>query len=220
MRPINLFIFDLDGTLVNTLEDITASVNFTLHRLGRRPIPVDDVRRFVGDGVGMLLTRALGERTEFLEDALGIYSVHQSRNLVVRSRLYPFVKETLDHFSALPMAVVTNKPRELSEPLLEALGIRSYFRMVIGADDGMPLKPAPDALLHLMHTLQAPQEQTVIVGDGTTDMRAGKAAGIVTCAVTYGFRPEEMLRAAGPDHVIHQFSELKDLFRAEAAQKA
>ncbi len=212
MKPIDLFIFDLDGTLVNTLEDITASVNFTLHRLGRRPIPVDDVRRFVGDGIGMLLTRALGERTEFLEDALGIYSVHQSRNLVVRSRLYPSVKETLDHFSALPMAVVTNKPREFSEPLLDALGIRRCFRMIIGADDGMPLKPAPDALLHIMQSLQAPKERTVIVGDGTTDMRAGKAAGIVTCAVTYGFRPEEMLRAAGPDHVIHQFSELKDLF--------
>jgi phosphoglycolate phosphatase len=214
MRPIRLIIFDLDGTLVNTLEDITASVNFALTKLGRKPVPLDDVRRFVGDGSTMLLSRALGDRQEFLEEAVGIFTVHHSRNMAVRSRLYPGVRETLEHFRGLPMAVVTNKSRELSEPLLEALGIRPYFGVVIGASDGLPLKPAPDAFLRILHDLAVPRELAVVVGDGTTDIRAGKAAGITTCAVTYGFRSEAELRQAEPDHVIGAIRKLAALFAA------
>jgi len=212
MKPVRLIIFDLDGTLVNTLEDITHSVNFTLGRLGRPLLHLDTVRQYVGDGMEMLLTRALGEHTDLLEEAKGIYTVHQSRNLVVSSRLYPGVQETLEYFRGLPMAVVTNKTLDFSEPLLEQLGIRPYFGMIIGADAGLPLKPAPDAFLSIMKRLAVPREHTAVVGDGTTDIRAGKAAGITTCAVTYGFRSEEELRRAGPDHVIHAFAELKGLF--------
>ena len=215
MRPIRLFIFDLDGTLVDTLEDITASVNFALTKLGRKPVPVERVRQYVGDGTPALLNRALGDRQDLLEDAVGIFTVHYSRNLTVRSRLYPGVKETLEHFRSLPMAVVTNKARSLSEPILEDLGIRPYFGVVIGADDGLPLKPAPDAFLQVMHDLAIPPDHAAVVGDGTTDIAAGKAAGITTCAVTAGFRSEEELRRAGPDHVIRSLAELRDLFRAE-----
>lgn len=215
MKPIRLIIFDLDGTLVNTLEDIAHSVNFTLGRLGRPLLHQDTVRQYVGDGMEMLLTRALGDHAGLLEEAKGIYTDHQSRNLVVSSRLYPGVKETLEHFHSLPMAVVTNKTLAFSEPLLEQLGIRPYFGMIIGADAGLPLKPAPDAFLAIMKRLTVPKEHTAVVGDGTTDIRAGKAAGITTCAVTYGFRSEEELRMAGPDHVIHEFSALQQLFRPE-----
>ena len=214
MRSIRLLIFDLDGTLVDTLEDITHSVNYTLGKLGRPLLHLDTVRQYVGDGMTMLLTRALGEHTDLLEDAKGIYMVHQSRNLVVRSRLYPGVKETLEHFRSLPMAVVTNKTLEFSEPLLEKLGIRPLFGMVIGADAGLPLKPAPDAFQKIMKGLGIAKEHTAVVGDGTTDILAGKAAGITTCAVTYGFRSEAELRTARPDHIIHAFSELKELFSA------
>jgi phosphoglycolate phosphatase len=212
MKPVLLLIFDLDGTLVDTLEDITSSVNFTLTKLGRRPIPLDAVRRYVGDGVEMLLTRALDGQTGLLADAVGIYTVHHSRNLVVRTRLYPGVAETLGHFRSIAMAVITNKAREFSEPILEQLGIRRYFRMIIGAGEGLPLKPAPDSILKILTDLRAPKELAAVVGDGTTDLRAGKAAGITTCAVTYGFRSREELEAAGPDHLIHSFADLKSLF--------
>lgn len=215
MKPIRLIIFDLDGTLVNTLEDLTDSVNFTLGHLGRPRLHLDAVRQYVGDGMEMLLTRALGGHTDLLDKAKDIFTDHQSRNLVVSSRLYPGVEETLEHFRSLPLAVVTNKTLEFSEPLLEQLGIRPYFGMIIGADAGLPLKPAPDAFLSIMKGLAVPKESTVVVGDGTTDILAGKAAGITTCAVTYGFRSEDELRKAGPDHVIHEFSELKQVFRAE-----
>lgn len=215
MKQIGLIIFDLDGTLVNTLEDIAASVNYTLQKLGRPPIPVDSVRQYVGDGIEMLMKRALNGRDEFLSDAVGIYKVHHSRNLLVRSRLYPSVTDVLEHFRAVPMAVISNKTSEFVQPLLDGLKISGYFRMVLGADSGLPLKPAPDAVQKIMEELKAPQDRTAMVGDGTTDIRAGKAAGVITCSVTYGFRSEEELRRAGPDYVIHQLSELKKIFTPE-----
>ena len=212
MKPIGLLIFDLDGTLANTLGDIAASLNHTLGRLGRGPLPVDTVGRYIGDGLEMMLTRALGGQSDLTAGAAAIYIEHHRRNLVVSTSLYPAVKETLEYFKSLPMAVTTNKAREFSESRLERLGIRQYFRMIIGADDGLPLKPAPDSIRKIMGTIRAPREHTVIVGDGTTDVRAGKAAGVITCSVTYGFRSEEELRKAGPDYIIHDFSELKKLF--------
>lgn len=217
MQPIRLFIFDLDGTLVDSLEDITTAVNYTLQKLGRPVIPLARVREFVGDGVGTLLSRALGDSQEFLEDAKGIYTVYHSRNLVVRTRLYPGVKETLERFRAAPMAVVTNKPVVFSEPILEQLGIRGLFRVIIGADSGLPLKPEPDAFKKLMADLAVSPAETVVVGDGITDMRAGKASGVITCAVAYGFRAEEALRRERPDHLIHAFPELSTLFAAAAS---
>lgn len=215
MKSISLLIFDLDGTLVNTLEDIAASVNFTLQKLGRPLIPLDAVRQYVGDGVEMLMSRALGGQDDLLTDAVGVYTVHHSRNLMVRSRLYPSVKDTLEYFQALPLAVITNKSSAFVRPLLEGLGIARYFRKIFGADSGLPLKPAPDAVRKIMAELKAPKERTVIVGDGATDVRAGKAAGVITCAVTYGFRTEEELKKAGPDYIIHDLSELKDLFKTD-----
>jgi len=215
MRPVRLLIFDLDGTLVNTLEDITASVNFTLSRLGRPLLPMDTVRQYVGDGITTLLTRSLGNRVELLDDAVGIYTAHHSRNLIVRSRLYPGVRGTLEHFRGIPLAVISNKADDLVKPLLDRLGIAGYFREVLGAEAGLPLKPAPDAVLRVVSDLGAPKDRTVIIGDGATDILAGKAAGVITCAVTYGFRSGDALRAAGPDLVIQEFSELTRIFQPD-----
>ena len=212
MKPIGLLIFDLDGTLVNTLEDIAASVNYTLDRLGRQPLPLDLVRQYVGDGIETLMKRALGTDTERLSEAVAIYKKHHQQNLVVRSVLYPSVQETLEYFKAIPLAVISNKTREFISPLLEQLGVSGYFRRIIGADSGLPLKPAPDSVLRLMAEFHASREQTLIVGDGTTDIRAGRAAGVITCSVTYGFRSESELRQAGPDYVIADLPELKKLF--------
>jgi phosphoglycolate phosphatase len=212
MRPVRLLIFDLDGTLVNTIEDITESVNFTLGRLGSPPLPGERVRRYVGDGIEELMKRSLGGTTERVADAVAIYKEHHRRNLMVRSRVYPGVLETLDYFKPLPMSIISNKTMEFVESLINRLGIAAYFNPVIGADLGLPLKPAPDAVLKILSDSGVPRERAVMVGDGTTDIRAGKAAGVMTCAVTYGFRSEDELRKAGPDYVIHAFSELKELF--------
>ena len=215
MQPIDLLIFDLDGTLANTLPDIAASVNYTLGRLGQPLLAQDTVRNYVGDGIANLMERSLGGRRELVAEAISIYKDHHRRNLVVHSSLYPSVRETLAHFQAIPMAVISNKTKEFVDPLLSALGLERFFKMVIGADLGLPLKPAPDSIQRIMGAYDARKERTVMVGDGTTDILAGKAAGIITCAVTYGFRSEEELRKAGPDHMIRAFSELTTIFRPE-----
>ena len=212
MTPIGLLIFDLDGTLVNTLDDIAASVNHTLERLGESPITLDAVRRYVGDGIEMLMQRSFKGKTGRLDEAISIFKDHYRLNLVVRSSLYPSVKETLEYYRTLPMAVITNKAMEFSKPLLDRLGIGHYFELAIGADHGLPLKPAPDSVLKIMKAFNVPKERTVIVGDGTTDIRAGKSAGIITCSVSYGFRSEEELRKAGPDYIISVLSDLRKIF--------
>ena len=212
MTSIDLLIFDLDGTLVNTLEDIASSVDHTLARLGKAPIGLDAVQRYIGDGIETLLIRALGGEPADLSAAVSIYKEHHRKNLVVRSQLYPGVLETLEYFKSIQMAVISNKSTEFISPLLDRLGIARYFTTVIGADAGLLLKPAPDSILRAMTVSGASKERTVMVGDGTTDIRAGKAAGVITCAVTYGYRPEEELLQAGPDHVIHSITELTILF--------
>jgi len=212
MIPISLLIFDLDGTLVNTLDDITASVNYTLGRLGRPPLPTDTVRQYVGDGIEMLMTRSLGGAAVRVADAVTIYRDHHRQNLAVHSSLYPAVRETLEYFSSIPMAVISNKTMEFVRPLLDELGISQYFSMIIGADFGLPLKPAPDAVQRIVEEFKVSKDETLIVGDGTTDICAGKAAGIMTCSVTYGFRSESELRKAGPDYVIHDLVQLERMF--------
>lgn len=212
MTSIDLLIFDLDGTLVNTLEDIASSVDHTLSCLGKAPIGLDAVQRYVGDGIETLLIRALEGKPADLSAAVSIYKEHHRNNLVVRSRLYPGVIETLEHFRSVPLAVISNKTTEFVRPVLEQLGIAAYFTTVIGADAGLLLKPAPDSIRRVMAVSGAPKERTVMVGDGTTDIRAGRAAGVITCAVTYGYRPEEELLQAGPDHIMRSITELMVLF--------
>jgi phosphoglycolate phosphatase len=212
MIPINLLIFDLDGTLIDTLDDIAASVNHALAGLGKGPISRDAVRRFVGDGAEMLIARSLAGDTGHLDQTVAAYKDYYRRNMVVRSVLYPGVRETLEYFKAIPLAVVSNKAGAFVVPVLEQLGIARYFKTAIGADHGLPLKPAPDSIFKIMAEAGAAKESTVIVGDGTADIGAGKAAGIITCAVTWGYRPEEELRSLGPDQVIHRPADLERIF--------
>jgi len=171
-----------------------------------------NVQQYVGGGIEDLLTRSFGDHPVDLAGAVQIYKEHHGLNLVVRSVLYPGVIETLAYFHAIPKVVLSNKSLEFVAPLIERLGLAPHFQALVGGGQGVQLKPSPDSVLQLMARFRVPRERTVMVGDGTTDMIAGKAAGVITCAVTYGFRSEEQLRKTGPDHMIHRFSELKTFF--------
>jgi phosphoglycolate phosphatase len=212
MTPVSLLIFDLDGTLVNTLEDIAASLNHTLACFGKGPLPLTTVQQYVGGGIEDLLTRSFGDHPVDLARAVQIYKEHHRRNLLVRSVLYPGVMETLEYFQAIPKVVLSNKSLEFVTPLIERLGFAQQFQSLIGGGPGVQLKPLPDSIYQLMSRFRVPRERTVMVGDGTTDLVAGRAAGVITCAVTYGFRSEEQLRKTAPDYIIHQFSDLTKVF--------
>jgi phosphoglycolate phosphatase len=212
MTPVSLLIFDLDGTLVNTLEDIAASLNHTLVSFGKGPLPLKTVQQYVGGGIEDLLIRSFGGHVVDLAKAVRIYKEHHTSNLAVRSVLYPGVFETLEYFQAIPKAVLSNKSLEFVTPLVERMGLAQQFQALVGGGPGVPLKPSPDSIERLMVRFRVPRERTVMVGDGTTDMAAGRAAGVITCAVTYGYRSEQELRKAGPDHILREFSELSKVF--------
>ncbi len=204
-----VFLFDLDGTLVDSRRDIALSVNHALSLFGRPPLPLEEVERYVGDGVRQLLARALGQAApEDLARAVEIFLPHYLAHCADSTRLYPGVRETLEALAGTPLAVVTNKPLAHTEKTLRALGIERFFGAVLGGDSLPRRKPDPEPLLEAWRRLNGRAGTAWMVGDSPVDIRAGRAAGISVAAVTYGFRPIEELRAETPDLLLNSFDEL------------
>lgn len=209
---IDLLIFDLDGTLVDTLDDLTAAVNFTLAQFKLPPRTRPEVEIFIGHGVRKLLERALDNPPpEKLDLALGYFKQHYGANVCVHSFVYPGVREVLDRFAQKRKAILTNKPEEFTRPLVEKLGIAPHFEIILGGGDHLAPKPDPDGIRKILAQTGAAPAKTVIIGDSDTDILAGKAAGIITCAVTYGFRRREFLRPLEPDFMVNDLTEIKAL---------
>jgi phosphoglycolate phosphatase len=182
-------LFDLDGTLVDSRADLATGVNLTRLDLGLPPLDPAQVAGFVGDGVRRLLTRALPECPERLEEALALNSGHYRRHLLDATRLYP---GTLEALAALrdrgfALAVVTNKPREFTLPLLEGLGILDAFGAVVAGGDCPDLKPDPRPLLLALEGCGCGPEGSWIAGDHYTDLEAGRRAGLSRCFCRFGF---------------------------------
>lgn len=204
------FLFDLDGTLADTLPDLAASANHvrSLHELP----PVDEatVRSYLGDGAKALLRRALAERRpdgDALERAYASYVAHHERCCTERSRLYPGVAE---HLRALrdrghPIAVVTNKPARFAEPVAQHLGLDAFTSVVVGGDTLPTRKPDPAMLRHALDRLGAPPDGATMVGDGLQDLRAGRAAGVRTIGCLFGYGDARALAAERPDVLWSRF---------------
>ncbi len=210
---VRCVLFDLDGTLVDSRQDIATSLDAALATHGLGPLGIEKARSFVGDGVRKLIERAIeatggdpADTDRLIETYLDAYRV---RHLDTTS-LYGGVAETLQLLAARGVAcgVVTNKPWEFSVSLLEHLGVRRYFASVIGGDSLASRKPDPEPLYVAIDECGAQRSLSVMVGDGETDIRAGKAAGIRTVAVTYGFRDAAALAPLAPDAVIDSMTEL------------
>lgn len=204
-------IFDLDGTLVDTREDIAAAVNAGLTACGLPTAEEAQITSFVGDGVGRLVdrtVRAVGGDValapQVVEHLMAFYRVHP----VVHTRPYPGLEALLASWQGRDLAVASNKPTELCRAVLAILGLTGPFREVLGADWGGPKKPAPDVLVHLADRLGRGPSEGVMVGDSVGDLEAGRGAGMATVAALYGFRPRQELLAAGPDAAIDRLEEL------------
>ncbi len=215
-RETELIIFDLDGTLINSSDDIAWAANKTLLYMGHQEMGPEAVKEGIGWGVKTLLERLMpdegaGRISEARERFLEYYWEH----LNVRTFLYPGVLETLRHFKQLnkKMAVVTNKPIRFTERLLEELALKGFFMMALGGDSLPNRKPHPEPIEKVIATLETPREKTVFVGDSPIDCETGKRAGIATIGVMYGFRGIEELEQAGFDLLIKNLSELKEILR-------
>jgi phosphoglycolate phosphatase len=200
-------LFDLDGTLVDSLGDLAAAVNSTLVHLGLDPLAEEVVRGFVGDGAGRLVERALGSRTDLLERALPFFRETYAAGCTQRTRPLPGVPALLDRLSGTPMAVVSNKPSSYCAPILAATGLARHFRAVLGGDDATALKPSPRLLLEALRILEVAPGRAVMVGDGIQDLRAASAAGIRYLGMA-GLTPYHALREAGAGRVFLSAAEL------------
>lgn len=190
MTSIQLIIFDLDGTLIDSLDDLAAATNHMLTSMGRKPVGLDQVRGYVGQGARRLVERAMPVATaEEIEIGLNIFLTYNEAHIVDRTRLYPGVRETLSELrdAGVTMAVVSNKNVALCRKVLTTLDADRFFDAVIGADSLALRKPSPEPLFMVLRQLGAPSDRALMVGDSINDIAAGNAAGIATVGCTFGY---------------------------------
>ncbi len=210
--PVDLMIFDLDGTLIESKWDIAQSVNLTLAELGLPQRPTEEIFGFVGDGVKRLLRLAVGEGNQAnFEEALKVFRGHYLEHCLDRTRFYSGIEPMLQHFSHKDKVIATNKSIEYTHVILNGLGPQHFLYMV-GGDNGFGLKPEPGMLLHIMEKVGASKERTILVGDSTNDINGGHNAGIRVCAVGYGMGNREKMAACQPDWFIERPEQLMEIF--------
>jgi len=211
-HPVDLLIFDLDGTLIESKWDIADSVQRTLSDLSLPPRTQEEIFGFVGDGIKRLLRLAVGEDNQArYEDALRIFRGYYMKHCLDRTRYYPGIETVLTHFAHKHKAVATNKAMEYTRIILSGLGTHHYAH-VVGGDEGFGLKPEPGMLLAIMDKLGVPKERAVLIGDSTNDINGGHNAGIKVCAVGYGMGNREKMAACEPEWFIETPEELMEVF--------
>ena len=207
-------IFDMDGTILETLEDMCASVNVTMDHVGYPRRTMDEVRRFVGNGAAKLIERCMpaGAEDPRYPAALEFYRAYYDAHSQIKTGPYPGIPELLNQLSreGVRLAVVSNKPDEAVRALTERY-FPGVFPVAIGNRDGWATKPAPDSVYEAMRLLGARRESTVYVGDSDVDVDTARNAGLDSVIVTWGFRDEDFLRAHGAQHLAHNADELYEM---------
>jgi phosphoglycolate phosphatase len=190
-----LAIFDLDGTLVDSVDDLAASVNHALAAVGLPLRSTAEVRGFVGEGARVLLERSVAPHVERVEEALAAWHAHYEAHLLDRTRLYPGLRAVLEGAGRV-LAVHTNKPGPLARKILAGLGVLDRFAVVVGGGEA-PRKPSPAGVHAIQARVGAAPEDTVFVGDSAVDAATARAAGVPFVAVTWGFTARAELARAG-----------------------
>lgn len=199
-----LCVFDLDGTLINSLPDIASALNGALAHFCLPGFSLAEYRRKVGNGAKRLCTRCLPAGKEaLLPELLAEYDRRYIRACASDTAPFPGIPELLCKLrdAGIKTAIISNKPHPQTLEVLSSVLAGIPFDLALGQREGIPLKPAPDALLETLHTLSIPPEDTLYIGDSPEDVRFGKAADVDTCAVLWGYRDKEELEEAGPDHL-------------------
>jgi len=213
---IKLIIFDLDGTLVDSSVDLTNALNYAIGPYGLEKLTVTKTISLVGEGVTRLIEKLLGQTAADLKDVvLNRFLDYYSEHLADFTVPYPGVRETLDRLGDYRKAVISNKREDLSKRLLEDLELSCYFDFIWGSDSVPEKKPSPVPVLEMLKKVSCRPDEAVIVGDSNYDIEAGRAAGVSTVAVSYGFRNVSLLQDA--DFIIDSMKQLTsklDVFNA------
>lgn len=219
LEHVQAVAFDLDGTLVDSVPDLAAAANAMRVSLGLTELPRERVQSFVGDGIGILVHRALtddyqGRADEALwQQGFSAYVRHYGANIANATRPYPETEAGLELLKSLhiPLAVVTNKSEMLAVKLLKDLKLDHYFSMVVGGDTLAERKPSPEPLKYVAEILGVQPENMLMVGDSHNDMLAAKAAGCPAVGVTFGYGDMVELsqdEATKPDWLINKLPEI------------
>lgn len=219
-NQIELVALDLDGTLVDTMPDLTHSINKMLQKLSLPVVAESVTRDWVGNGIEQLVQSALTHtgkeppNPDLLADAITIFLAEYQYDPCQRSRLYAGVKESLNYLYNKPilLACITNKESKSTDIILRQLGIYDVFEIIVSGDTLAKRKPDPLPLLHAAEYCSISPEKSLMVGDSISDVRAARAAGFKMICVDYGYNFGQNIRHANPDHVIQSFSELSDFF--------
>ena len=210
---MDLLIFDLDGTLIDSRLDLANSVNATRAHMGMTPLDFDRVYSYVGNGAPVLIRRALGaQATEAeVEEALEFFLEYYRDHALDCTRLYPGIKESLDRLQAANkrMAILTNKPVRMSNAIAEGLGIAGYFFRIYGGNSFDFKKPNPIGIETLVRETGIDRLRTVMVGDSGVDINTAINGGVRSCGVTYGFQPET-LKDPAPDVLVDRLEQFVD----------
>ncbi|HEY1686695.1 MAG TPA: HAD family hydrolase [Tepidisphaeraceae bacterium] len=211
--PYRAILFDLDGTLLDTLDDIADAGNAALTSHGFPAHPVPAYRHFVGEGVATLIQRILAEnhRDEATLAAVAkSYVAAYQKNWNIKSRPYPGIPEMLDELARrqIRLAILSNKPHDFTCQCVETFLAKWKFEEVLGATAKLPRKPNPAAALHVAQMMQLPPADFLYLGDTNTDMQTAVAAGMYPVGVLWGFRDRPELEAAGAKTIIAHPSEL------------
>lgn len=214
MIDIDVIFFDVDGTLVDSSDDIVSAVNFTLRKLRLPEKPKSQIVSYIGTGVSDLILQSLGPDNGALkEEGIKIYSERYLAHPADESRLYPNVSQTLEYFKNKSKYILTNRYKRFADKILEELGIRNYFKDILAGDDENCLKPSSCILDRFLPKLKIKKEKAMIVGDMAIDIMTAKNSGVKSCFVTYGVGKLEEAKPLNPDFMIDDMAELKTLIK-------
>jgi phosphoglycolate phosphatase len=188
-----LLIFDLDGTLIDSSEDLATAMNATREHFGMPPLDPKLIYSYVGWGAAVLVRHALGPGApeDMIREASDFLIAFYHRHALEHTKLYPGIRETIEKLSAAgqTLAVLTNKPAAISQQIICALGVNEHFTRIYGGDSFSKKKPDPVGITTLMTELDVPQPATLMIGDSSVDVQTGRNAAVRTCGVGWGFQP-------------------------------
>lgn len=189
-----LLIFDLDGTLIDSSEDLAISMNATREHFGMAPLDPQVIYSYVGWGAAVLVRRALGENApeDTVQNALAFFLSFYRKHALEHTKLYPGIRQAVAELSAEghKLAVLTNKPVRISRDIIASLDLLQHFAQIYGGDSFSNKKPDPVGITALMNELEAAQAATLMIGDSSVDVRTARNAGVRSCGVAWGFQPE------------------------------
>lgn len=213
MKEYSTYIFDLDGTLLNTLNDLAASTNYALRSINLPEHSIDDVRRFVGNGVRKLMERAIegGDSNPLFDEAYATFRKHYLEHGLDTTQPYPGIMDMLKELKTRGkrVAVVSNKFYDATQELVKHF-FGEYVEVAIGERENIRKKPAPDTVLEAMRMLGVGKENAVYIGDSDVDFNTAKNVGIPCISVLWGFRDKDFLQSVGATTFITSPGELLD----------